>query len=114
MNSNGKKFGLWVALAHKGGNLIPLPELPVSTGMAHINENNAISVYPNPFSNIINVERLDNGSANLSIQDVTGKVVREASNVSNMSFDMSNMPSGVYFLRSTERDGSTSPYKLVK
>jgi len=114
MNSNGKKFGLWVALA-KGGNLIPLPELPVSTGIASVNKENMMKVYPNPFTNIINVERLDNATSSLiTIQDVTGKVVKEASHVGNISFDMSAMPSGVYFVRSTEADGSINTYKLVK
>ena len=61
----------------------------------------AISVYPNPASNHINIRGLENTqNFELEIIDVNGRVVKKFYEIpNNTSLDISSLQSGVYFLQ---------------
>ncbi|MGE5355691.1 MAG: DUF4397 domain-containing protein [Deltaproteobacteria bacterium] len=66
MNSNGKAFGLYVALA-SGGELIPLP---VANSLVYENSNKLkFNVYPNPATTYIEVELTEAAKS-----DITAKI----------------------------------------
>ena len=93
-NSDGPAFGLWVALA-SGGDLIPLPLVPLST--ENFSTSN-IDVYPNPASDVLNI------SIPYSYNTVSGRIVdvsgREVINLPNMTnkIDVSGLSNGMYIL----------------
>jgi len=62
--------------------------------------NNDFIIYPNPFSNTININHIANiDRLNLSIFDFMGKKVFEQNNSLNKSFDLSNLKNGIYNLK---------------
>ena len=93
-NSNGPAFGLWVALA-SGGDLIPLPLVPLSTENFSASQ---INLYPNPASGELNI------SIPYSYNNVSGRVVdlsgREVLSLPNMTnkIDVSGLSNGMYVL----------------
>ena len=63
-------------------------------------ENNDIDIYPNPAKNNITVK--GKISENIQILDITGKVIMHKefkTNHNNLSFDISTIQSGVYFVK---------------
>jgi subtilisin family serine protease len=76
--------------------------------------NNSIQVYPNPFTNNVNVkfETVDN--ATIELLDATGRMVSNINNATNYSeITTSKLPAGVYILKVTQA-ADTDFYKLVK
>lgn len=112
VNSNGKSFGLWVAL-RTGGNLIPLPSLPLPTSVGNVTSSGNVKVYPNPADNEVIVE--SNEELNkISLLDVTGRVLKEVNGGKKTAVDMSNLVSGMYIIV-TERAGEgKSAYTIFK
>lgn len=64
-------------------------------------QRNAFKVFPNPASDIVNFEAINQVTdGELSLVDATGKVLwREALNGQGTTFDVSNYPAGNYFLQ---------------
>ncbi|MCW9038210.1 DUF4397 domain-containing protein [Altibacter sp.] len=94
-NSNGPGFGLFVA-SPLGGALLALP-----TAALGVDEfgSNALRVFPNPTSDILNlsVQGFDLSNTTLQITDMLGRIVAESINVSdNASMDVSGLNAGVY------------------
>lgn len=94
--------------------------LPADLGTEDINVNALLNVFPNPASNLINLNMNTTfvGDAQVQIIDITGKViVMENINVINgtntKSFDISSLKSGVYSLNVTV-DGKIHSNKFVK
>ena len=94
-NNNGPAFGLFVALS-SGGALIPLPESTTSG----INEDNIVSitVYPNPAQDFIKINGLSSSFVDISIIDVSGRIVWEANQYTNDVIDVSMLSNGYYQL----------------
>ncbi len=93
-NSNGPAFGLWVALA-SGGDLIPLPLVPLSTDNFSVSQ---INLYPNPASDALNI------AVPYSYNKVSGRIVdlsgREVITLPNISdkIDVTGLSNGMYVL----------------
>ena len=97
MNSDGPAFGLFVALS-VGGELIPLPEAPLSTNDFAL-EN--VVLYPNPAVDQIKIQGLDQGAYSFEIHNIEGKLVYSSEMMdSNPSFeiDVTNLTTGLYTL----------------
>ncbi len=71
-----------------------------------------ISVYPNPVEDIFVVQGVNNVQ-NLNIYSVNGQLVN-FTKVSNNSFDVSNLQSGVYTISATDNEGNVITGKLIK
>jgi hypothetical protein len=93
-NSNGSAFGLWVALP-SGGNLIPLP---VTTSVNSFEFSDNFQVYPNPVSDILNIETSQLNTS-LKMTDMTGRTINQISLQDYQTLDVSNLSNGIYFLR---------------
>ena len=73
---------------------------------------NAISVYPNPTDGIINLSaNTDLSSFRIDLLDILGKEVQLLPSQSKL--DLGNHPSGIYFLKITDRSGSTQVKKII-
>ncbi len=70
-----------------------------------IEDNTKIKVYPNPFSNTVNIEFKDINASNIIIEvyDMLGKKIKQHSIANqkegNIRVDLQNIQSGVYFVR---------------
>jgi Secretion system C-terminal sorting domain len=74
---------------------------------------NTINFYPNPATNMLNIENKNNLSINsITISDTNGRNVLESKNVTS-SIDVSNLSKGIYFVRLANDAGSVTK-KLVK
>ena len=65
-----------------------------------------VTVYPNPVKNIINFE-LDLNDYNVTIIDITGKIVKTVSSINNkLTVSTSNLNNGIYFYSIVGNDGN--------
>ncbi|TPD65765.1 S8 family serine peptidase [Flavobacterium microcysteis] len=75
---------------------------------------NAISIYPNPVANSLNFAVADSiVLSDVSIYDVTGKMVISSKDLSSNSIDVSRLQSGVYFAKFASQD-KTVTKKFIK
>ncbi len=103
MNSNGPAFGLYVALP-AGGDLVALP---VSTASLTDLENGSINVFPNPTTDMLNIE-FENANYNkLQISDLNGRTLlsRSIEDSGFVAADVSSLTSGQYFVVLSGADG---------
>lgn len=81
---------------------------------AQINEQSFVSIYPNPTIGIVNLDFGGNKAQNIRITDVTGKLILEQSNPNLFeTIDLSNQPSGLYFI-SFDVEGLAYSTRIVK
>ena len=93
VNSNGPAFGLWVAL-NTGGFLVQLPVIPLA--LTSFSSKN-IGIYPNPVSNIINLDiPFTYEKANYNIVDLGGRYIKSADFKNQI--DVSSLSNGMYIL----------------
>lgn len=113
-NSNGPAFGLYVALPGVSGALIPLPE-STSTGIDEL-FGSELDIYPNPATDIINIDGIDLQFATVTIFDVTGRVVSTSTfdNLSASSINVSNLPTGSYQLVISDNSQIITNTKFIK
>lgn len=78
-------------------------------------DQNIIKTWPNPFSTELNVE-LDSNTSYFEITDINGKVIESfnAKSTSTFKIQTSNYPSGVYLLKSEDKDGKQTITKAIK
>jgi photosystem II stability/assembly factor-like uncharacterized protein len=76
---------------------------------------NEIAVYPNPAVEMVNVSVKDGASFTVDVYDTNGrKVDAVISNGNNTSFNVANLPSGVYYLKVTQDKKSATKKLIVK
>lgn len=74
---------------------------------------NVITIYPNPSNGIFNLESQENMS--IEVYDIIGKLIlSQKLSVGTNSFDISNFNSGVYLLKVTNDNGNIQTHKLIK
>jgi hypothetical protein len=74
-----------------------------------------ISIYPNPTTTTINLVSTEISDFELSILDITGKVIKTG-RMSDQTFtiDVSDLSSGMYMLRLVSQEGASKVVKFVK
>ena len=72
-----------------------------------------VLLYPNPANNQLNIKGLPNGNTNISITDVTGKIILTTNASLQKVLDISNFSSGIYFMQ-LNNDATTKTLKFVK
>jgi hypothetical protein len=75
-----------------------------------------ILVYPNPTTGIINIKGLDvNVAETVSVYSVTGSLMMTGKvNASMVSLALHNLPSGMYIVKITNKDGSYDSFEISK
>lgn len=112
VNSNRKSFGLWVAL-RTGGNLIPLPALPLPSSVSNVSAENSVKIYPNPAENEVIIEA-NEAFSKVSLLDMTGRVLIENNGGKKTTLNINDLASGMYMIV-TERIGeSKSTHTIFK
>ncbi|MFA7381016.1 MAG: LamG-like jellyroll fold domain-containing protein [Bacteroidia bacterium] len=82
---------------------------PVSVGIKESATASGVSFYPNPTQGYITLSN----NCNISITDITGKLVQEAQNTN--SINLTNQPAGIYFITLTNTQGELiHRSKLIK
>lgn len=76
----------------------------------------AVRVYPNPTGSSLfwEVEQAGNFIGMASLFDLTGRLVRQTGFTGVSSFEVSNLPNGLYLLHLTGPDGQTIVYRKVE
>ncbi len=89
----------------------------LSTGTVNYTLEKSLRVYPNPFSDqvIIEFDNPDNKQFNLSILDISGRVMRQLNNVSGnkLIIEKGQLQRGMYFAVLSAQDGSIATAKLL-
>jgi len=112
-NSNGPAFGLFAAAA-TGGSLIPLPSLAVTAISKNTFLQNNLSIYPNPFSDKINIDNQSGLNLTIDIIDLKGKLIKTTqSNQINIGMDLNELTPGIYFI-TVSNESEKATFKVVK
>lgn len=84
------------------------------TQFVGINETEELifGIFPNPANEVLNIQGDFSGDAEVVIMDGAGRIIN-SSNVSNNKVDVSNLMSGVYFVKVTA-EGKTSTKTFLK
>jgi uncharacterized repeat protein (TIGR03803 family) len=84
------------------------------TGIGNISASNktAISVFPNPCKNSINLQSEEKYST-YTINDLSGKLVNRGT-INNSRIDLNSIKSGIYILTATQKEGEKSSIKIIK
>ncbi|MES2763420.1 MAG: T9SS type A sorting domain-containing protein [Bacteroidota bacterium] len=87
-------------------------------GIKENNLNNAVSVYPNPFTNVITLssEKINLQQADVIITDVTGRQIEKLSNLNsyNTQINLEQLKAGVYFYSIIEKNKTLATGKIIK
>ncbi len=83
----------------------------VLTGL-YTNNNSGIVIYPNPADNYITVYGLDSAS-DLKIIDMSGRVIYSNPQFNDGNIDVSNLASGVYFVK-IQKESHNETFKIIK
>ncbi len=83
-------------------------------GTKEIQEDNTFSIYPNPTGDRFTVRTTKNGYLDLLIYDITGCAVLRLDDVSNEQIDVSDLPSGLYFIEFDNGDERVVKKLIVK
>jgi hypothetical protein len=83
------------------------------TGISERKGANGISVFPNPTNGVFNVVLNSGDVANISVTDVTGRVLSTNIGNDNVRLDISAFAAGIYYVK-VEANGSATTVKVVK
>jgi hypothetical protein len=78
------------------------------TSVNNLVVNNLVNIYPNPSAGIINVQLNSQEKASVVIYNSLGAIINNVEadgSVSKLTFDLSNQPNGVYFVRVSSASG---------
>jgi photosystem II stability/assembly factor-like uncharacterized protein len=83
-------------------------------GLDDINAASPLSIFPNPFTQVLNVEYLNKGEAFMDVLSIDGKVVYSTRlGTLNNAIDMHSFENGMYIIRIRTKDDTYST-KIVK
>lgn len=88
----------------------------VSTlGVSEMTMNN-VEIYPNPASSVINVKSDMNGEGQVSLIDMTGRVVKNVNvtDISNATINVEDMSNGIYFIKIQQENNSIIDKVVIK
>jgi hypothetical protein len=91
------------------------PSNVVSVVVTDINEisTNSLTVYPNPTDGIFTIKFTESVTVDLSLIDLTGKEVFAKKVNETSSFNVSELQSGIYFLRILDKSSNTIDIKKL-
>ncbi len=113
-NDNGANWGTSITEITAGGDSGTPGSANDFTLSADQFEATDFSVYPNPTSaGFINITTSNSDAMNVTVYDMLGKQVKNET-VSNNRLDVSNLNTGIYILKITQNDASTTKKLVVR
>ncbi|MCZ4318395.1 T9SS type A sorting domain-containing protein [Aequorivita viscosa] len=96
------------AYIFKDPNLLDIP--------THDNIENNIAVYPNPVSDVLNINSQSIAIDNVKVYSITGALLQEMKNInkSTTGVNISHYVNGIYFVNLTLENGSEVVQKIIK
>ncbi|MEI6184153.1 MAG: T9SS type A sorting domain-containing protein [Bacteroidota bacterium] len=81
---------------------------------ANLNDNNILTIYPNPSKNIISIK--SNHIASVKLIDNIGRVVSvdKFQDINNPTIQVQNLPSGIYYVITQDISGNTNGGSFIK
>lgn len=85
------------------------------TGMNEKNQLEYVQVFPNPFSEQLNIKNIFSETAEVKISNTLGEVIFiKSTNQNSLEIDLENITSGFYFLSVSDNSGNIFTKKIVK
>ncbi|MCK5774854.1 MAG: T9SS type A sorting domain-containing protein [Bacteroidales bacterium] len=84
----------------------------MTTNIVSLN-NNELSISPNPTNGIFTIDFHEAGKSNISITDISGKIILYENNADRNQIDMSNFENGIYLIR-IQTAKKTFTTKIIK
>ncbi|AWA30383.1 hypothetical protein HYN48_09940 [Flavobacterium magnum] len=112
-NNDGLKD---VAVADYNHGLVLLYNTSVSLSVNPVSKIATVNVYPNPFTDFVNVDFVDNreaGSEILLFDSLGSQILREANPAAANNIDLRNYSSGIYYLKVSGPKGELTK-KIIK
>ncbi|MEL0454858.1 T9SS type A sorting domain-containing protein [Flavobacteriaceae bacterium SZ-1-7] len=96
----------------------PAPNIQLVEGTLStedISFENSISVWPIPTKDVLYISSSSNNLSEISISDVNGRLIKHETlkNTNNLEINVSNIPSGIYFLKLSNDLEQTTVRKIV-
>ena len=93
-------------------------QIPTTVGINEIVTKDGISVYPNPFTNstkFVFNNKKGNSKYTLELYDITGKKVREITNITENYYDLNreNLKAEIYFYKVVDNENQIGVGKLI-
>lgn len=84
-------------------------------GVSEMTMNN-VEIYPNPATSVINVKSGMNGEGQVSLIDMTGRVVKDVNvtDMSNATINVEDMSNGIYFIKIQQANNSFIDKVIIK
>jgi len=88
--------------------------IEVCAGINETNESNPMKLFPNPATNVVTVRAVN--LEQIQLLDVSGRLLKgiNISGVGQVDLDISALPSGIYFIEATLKDGIKQTERLMK
>ena len=101
-------------LFHEVTNLVPDTCPAIVNSIRNINNQPTISLYPNPATNVLNIQSSHFISA-ISVVDEMGRTVSQVGNMNSLSYQMntSHLSPGIYFVRIYDTQGQIPAVRKV-
>jgi hypothetical protein len=76
-------------------------------------KNTGIKIFPNPSCNYININTLNPGKYQLQLMDISAKVLKQLDFENKISFEITDLQKGIYFIKGNDENGNTFSEKIV-
>ncbi|MFI5221257.1 MAG: choice-of-anchor tandem repeat GloVer-containing protein, partial [Bacteroidia bacterium] len=76
-----------------------------TNGINNLCQQNDIIISPNPATNELNIQTKTDQKVQVQMFDMNGKLVLEDSFIQNLTFNIHNLPKGIYFIKCTGEAG---------
>jgi blue copper oxidase len=73
--------------------------VPSAAGIAELQNPNDLLIYPNPASDFVNIVLADNSKTSVAVFNSLGEKVCDVETTANLKLKISNLPSGIYFVK---------------
>ncbi|MEY4904369.1 MAG: hypothetical protein RLZZ292_2184, partial [Bacteroidota bacterium] len=80
--------------------------------VAQVGGKKEVTIYPNPTANFFELKNAENIES-INVFDVNGRMVQSFSDVNATTFDVSNLPNGIYQV-TVKTNGTLTTSKLIK
>lgn len=84
----------------------------IKTNITQLNVDLEVNIYPNPVTNNLLVK--SNESLDLTLSDLTGRILHNTKLKKTYSLNIENLPEGIYFLKMTNQIGKTLTKRFIK